>query len=74
MRRIHIEELRKLLAGKGYDDPNIFIGLSFFNPTDDGSPAFDEEFANKVLTVNSVYGLVTITFNHRGYLLFIDVE
>lgn len=74
MSRIHIDELRKLLAEKGYDDPNTFMGISFVNPTDDGSPAFDEEFADKVLTVNSVYGLVTITFNHRGYLMSIDVE
>jgi hypothetical protein len=74
MLRIHIEELRKLLTDKGYNDPNSFVGIDFASPTDDGSPAFDDQFANKVLTVNSVYGLVTITFNHRGYVVSIDVE
>jgi hypothetical protein len=71
---VHVNELRKLLAERGHGSPDEFVRISFADPNDDGSPALDPEFANKVLTVNSVFGLVTITFNHRGYLISIDVE
>jgi hypothetical protein len=74
METIHIRELRELLKEKGLGDPDQFLQIRFDDPNDDGAPALDEEFANKVLTVNSVHGLVTIVFNERGYLRSIDVS
>ncbi|MEW4571504.1 hypothetical protein AB1L88_26825 [Tautonia sp. JC769] len=74
METIHIQDLRRLLKEKGPGDPDQFLQIRFDDPNDDGTPALDEEFANKVLTVNSVHGLVTIVFNERGYLRSIDVS
>jgi hypothetical protein len=74
MEIIHIQELRKLLKEKGLGDPDQFLQIRFDDPNDDGRPALDEEFANEVITVNSVHGLITIVFNERGYLRSIDVS
>lgn len=74
METIHIQELRKLLKEKGIGEPEVFLQIRFDDPSDDGSPALDDEYANKVLSVDSVHGLITIVFNHRGYLTSIDVS
>jgi hypothetical protein len=74
METVHIQELRKILKERGLGDPEQFLQIRFDDPNDDGSPALDEEFADKILTVNSVHGLITIVFNERGFLTSIDVS
>jgi len=80
MATIHIKEIQQLLASKGQKDAmpysdreGYFLELRFDDPHN--SPEhYDPEYANKVITVDSAYGLVTIQFDEKGLLKSIDLS
>ncbi len=76
MASIHIKELQKYLADKGAkdallgqrSDEGYFFELRFNNPESKSSGVIDEEFRDKVITVDCPYGTVTILFDSDGQL------
>lgn len=78
MASVHIEEIQRWLSSRGADDAlpgpgGMFVEIRFGV---DGPPpvAVDEEFAGKVLTVDSPQGTVTITFDRAGLLYSLDIS
>lgn len=78
MASVHIEEIRRWLASRGDDDAlprtgGVFVEVRF--GADGPSPGtVDEEFAGRVLTVDSPQGTVTITFDQAGLLYSLDIS
>ncbi len=79
MASIHVSEIRHILVERGQSDAlpgsgeGTFLEILF----DDGKPSdtgsVDAEFANKVITVESSQGSVTIIFNKIGMLESIEI-
>ncbi len=76
MASIHIKELQKYLAGKGFEDalPNhrndkgYFLEIRFDGSSSVSSGVVDEEFKDKVITAECQHGTVTILFDNKGQL------
>lgn len=78
MASVHIEEIQRWLASRGAADAlpgpsGMFVEIRFGI---DGPPlvAVDEEYAGRILTVDSPQGTVTITFDQAGLLYSLDIS
>lgn len=79
MASIHISEIQRILVERGEEDAcsdaqqGLFIEIKFDDPN---KPAriVDENYKNKVLTVDCPYGLATIQFDEFGQLYSIDLS
>lgn len=81
MASIHIKEIQRLLFDRGMKDAVPYAGdgdgyfLEIRFDDDSGLVEFvDEEYANKVITLNSSYGNVVIVCDENGQLLSIDLS
>lgn len=78
MASVHIEQIQQWLADRGDVDAlpgpvGMFVEIRF----DRGGArpaAIDEDFAGKVLTVDSPQGIVTISFDESGQLQSLDIS
>jgi len=81
MASIHIKELQEYLVNKGAEDavPNCndeggyFFELRFDDSEAESLGVVDEEFKDKVITVDSRYGSVTILFDGEGQLKSLEL-
>ncbi len=81
MASIHIKELQKYLADKGFEDAlpgqssdeGYFLELRFDDPESKSSGVVDEEFKDKVITADCPYGTVTILFDSDGQLKSLEL-
>jgi len=81
MAEVHIKEIMQYLSEKGHSDalPNndssegFFLQINFNDPRRTSSSVPDEEYSNQVLTVDTAYGIATITFDEEGLLKSIDI-
>lgn len=81
MASIHIKELQEYLVNKGAEDavPNYndgdgyFLELRFDDSETESSGVVDEEYKDKVITVDSPYGSVTILFDSEGQLKSLEL-
>ena len=82
MASIHIEELQKYLASKGFEDAlpyhsdakGYFLEIRFDkSPSMSSEVVVDEEFIGKVITAESGYGTVTILFDSKGQLKSLEL-
>lgn len=78
MASVHISEIQRWLHSSGQTDAipgpaGMFLEIRF---DVEGTPAeaIDEEFADKVLTVESPGGSVTILFDSTGQLRSLDIS
>ena len=78
MATVHISEIQRWLHGSGQEDAlpgcgGMFLEIRF---DVDGAPpcAVDEEFVDKVFTVESPGGSVTIIFDSAGQLRSLDIS
>ena len=82
MATIHITELQQYLAEKGGKDalPNqengegYFFEIRFDNDKFVASNIIDQEYRNKIITVDCPYGNVTIVFDDNGSLQSLDIS
>ena len=83
MATIHIKEIMDYLRDRGEDDATIyggkqeyFLEISFVDEQTTrialNSNAVDEEYVDKVLSVDSAYGTVLIIFDKAGLLSSIE--
>ncbi len=73
MATINIDALRTLLKERGQSDADDFLEITFLRP-DFPASITDDEFQDRVLTVDCPYGTVTIVFDHSGQLRSLDVS
>jgi hypothetical protein len=78
MASVHISDIQRWLHNSGQEDAlpgcgGMFLEIRF---DVDSAPvgAVDEEFADKVLTVESPAGSVTIIFDSAGQLRSLDIS
>lgn len=82
MASIHIKEIQKILFEKGSVDalPNknnnegYFLEIKFDNPISKSSKAIDEEYKDKVITLDCPYGSVIILCDADGQLKSIELS
>ena len=78
MASVHIREIQEWLASRGASDAlpgqdGMFVEVRF--DVDEPTPgAVDAEYADRVLTVDSPHGVVTITFDSAGQLRSLDIS
>lgn len=78
MASVHIGEVQRWLASQGMDDAlpgpgGMFMEIRF--DVDGPLPSsIDEEYAGRVLIVDSPQGTVTITFDGAGQLHSLDIS
>lgn len=81
MADIHIKEIMNYLSKKGFKDAipcqtnreGFFLSIDFFDPESVKDGIVDEEFANRVITVDCPYGSVTILFDEEGLLHSLEI-
>lgn len=73
MATINVRELRRLLAERGEPDAEEFLEITFHDPARRPG-VVDEEFKDRVLTVDCAYGNVVITFDEWGELRSLDIS
>ena len=79
MATIHFSEIQRILANQGekqaFPDPleGFFVEIRFDGPRKVATKV-DEEFKDKVLTVDCAYGTATIQFDEYGQLKSIDIS
>lgn len=83
MASIHIEEIQKILSAQGNKDalPNqgngegYFLEIRFDNPARKASGVVvDDEYKNKVITLDCPYGNVVILCDEEGQLKSIELS
>lgn len=78
MASVHISEIQRWLQSRGQADAlpgpgGMFVEIRFDIDGQDLT-AVDDEFANKVLTVDSPQGVVTLVFDRAGQLRSLDIS
>jgi hypothetical protein len=79
---IHIEEIQSILASRGEKDAlphqengeGYFFEIRFDKPNRKPSGIVDDEYKDRVITVDCPYGTVTILFDEEGQLKSIDLS
>ncbi|QMV65400.1 hypothetical protein VUJ49_10215 [Pseudomonas berkeleyensis] len=82
MASIHIEEIQKILSAQGGCDAlphqdngeGYFLEIRFDNADRKSSGVIDEEYKNKVITLDCPYGIVTILCDEEGQLRSLDLS
>ncbi len=82
MASIHIEEIRTILSEQGNKDamPNqangegYFLEIRFDSATRKASRIVDEEYKDKVITLDCPYGTVVILCDEEGQLKSIELS
>ncbi|MFF7707581.1 hypothetical protein [Pseudomonas sp. NPDC007930] len=82
MASIHIEEIQKILFAQGNKDslPNqdngegYFLEIKFDSSTRKASRIVDEEYKDKVITLDCHYGTVVILCDEEGQLKSIELS
>ncbi|WP_083300067.1 hypothetical protein [Pseudomonas sp. HMSC08G10] len=82
MASIHIEEIQKILSAQGSRDAlphqdngeGYFLEIKFDNAGRRPSGVVDEEYKNKVITLDCPYGMVTILCDEEGQLRSIELS
>lgn len=78
MASVHISEIQQWLHSSGQPDALPGPGGTYleirFDVESAPVEAIDEEFADKLLTVESPYGSVTIIFDSAGQLRSLDIS
>lgn len=79
MASVHVREIQEFLRGRGEEDAvrdgsgGFFLEIRFDDAARRGGNR-DPEFQNKVMTVDSPQGTVTITFDDEGLLRSLDIS
>ncbi|MEN3931781.1 hypothetical protein WJT86_12025 [Microvirga sp. W0021] len=82
MATINIEEIQRFLHSKGDKDAlpyqnngeGYFLEIRFDKPNVKDRKYLDEEFKNKVFSVDCAYGSVLILFDENGLLKSIEIS
>lgn len=82
MATIHIKEIQQILANRGEVDalPNknngegFFLEIRFDAPSSERAKSVDEEYKNKIMTVDCPHGMVTMVFDEFGALKSLDLS
>jgi len=82
MASIHIEEIQKILSEQGSKDalPNktngegYFLEIRFDSPTRKASGTVDDEYKDRVITLECPYGTVVILCDGEGQLKTIEIS
>lgn len=82
MASIHIEEIQKILSAQGNKDalPNqdngegYFLEVRFDSSTRRASGVVDDEYKDKVITLDCPYGTVVILCDGEGQLKSIELS
>lgn len=82
MASIHIEEIQKILSAQGNKDalPNqdngegYFLEIRFDSSTRRASGVVDDEYKDKVITLDCPYGTVVILCDGKGQLKSIELS
>lgn len=82
MASIHIEEIQKILSAQGNKDalPNqdngegYFLEIRFDSSTRRASGVVDDEYKDKVITLDCPYGTVVILCDGAGQLKSIELS
>lgn len=82
MASIHIEEIQRILSARGCRDAlphrdneeGYFLEIRFDNADRKPSRVIDNEYGNKVITLDCPYGTVTIVCDEEGQLRSIDLS
>ncbi len=77
MASVHITEIQEWLSQSGQGDAlpglrGMFLEIRFDD--DSAVASTDDEYANKVLSVDSPSGIVTIVFDSAGQLKSLDMS
>ncbi|QTO56475.1 hypothetical protein J8I88_18575 (plasmid) [Duffyella gerundensis] len=82
MASIHIEEIQKILFAQGNKDSLLdqdngdgyFLDIRFDSSTRKASAIVDEEYNDKVITLDCPYGTVVILYDEEGQLKSIELS
>ena len=82
MASIHIEEIQKILFAQGNKDSLLdqdngegyFLDIRFDSSTRKASAIVDEEYKDKVITLDCPYGKVVILCDEEGQLKSIELS
>ncbi|WP_336355522.1 hypothetical protein [Pseudomonas granadensis] len=82
MASIHIEEIQKILSEQGNKDAlpsqangeGYFLEIKFDSSTRKASRVADEEYRDKVITLDCPYGTVVILCDEEGQLNSIELS
>lgn len=82
MASIHIKEIQKILSEQGNKDalPNqtngegYFLEIRFDNPACKASKIVDDEYRDRVITLDCPYGTVVILCDGEGQLKSIELS
>lgn len=82
MASIHIEEIQKILFAQGNKDSLLdqdngegyFLDIRFDSSTRKASAIVDEEYNDKVITLDCPYGTVVILCDEEGQLKSIELS
>ncbi|MDU9393748.1 hypothetical protein [Pseudomonas sp. zfem002] len=82
MASIHIEEIQKILSEQGNKDalPNqangegYFLEIRFDSPTRRASGIVDDEYKDRVITLDCPYGTIVILCDGEGQLKSIELS
>ncbi|WP_058392106.1 hypothetical protein [Pseudomonas syringae] len=82
MASIHIEEIQKILSVQGNEDAlpkqdngeGYFLEIRFDNSTRKASGVVDEDYKDKVITLDCPYGTVVILCDEEGQLKSIELS
>lgn len=81
MAKVHIKEIMKYLDSKGESDAlpenskeGFFVEINFDEPDNKSKVVVDEEYQDRVITVECPYGSVTILFDELGQLKSLDIS
>jgi hypothetical protein len=82
MASIHISEIQRILASQGNKDalPNslhkegYFLEIRFDGPDHNVKGHVDEEYKNRVISLDCIYGTVLILCDENGQLKSIEIS
>lgn len=82
MATIHIRDIQNILSAQGCKDAlphqdngdGYFLEIKFDNPSRGSSGVVDDEFKDKVITLDCPYGTVTILCDEEGQLRSIELS
>ena len=82
MASIHIEEIQKILSAQGNKDalPNqasgegYFLEIRFDSPTRKATGIIDDDYKDRVITLDYPYGTVVILCDGEGQLKSIELS
>lgn len=79
---IHVKEIQKILAERGSGDAlphkgngeGYFLEIRFDSSNRASPEVVDEEYKNKVITLDCPYGMVTILCDEQGQLKSLELS